>query len=365
METINQPKHVLITGATGGLGREACELALEWGYHVTAIGRNQVKLLELAKLGCSTFNIDLTILTTEIMPKTDYAAEQQIEDFNSLLKNVDTIWHCAARASPWGDYADFYSDNVLVTRELAKLAAESNCEHQGVKKFVHISSPSVYFDFHHHGYGSEIEEQYQPSKYANHYANTKAQAEACIIKASSKYPQVNFVILRPRAIFGRYDQVLLPRLMRLLQKNSRLPLPRGGQALMDFTYAGNVVHAMQCATLNDDLPTASVFNITNHQPITLAELIEQVFVVELGMSVKILSLPYLVLDKVALALETIAGFRKQEPVFTRYSIGAVNFDMVLDNTQAIEVLGYRPPISMNEGIILTTKHLKDSNLEAI
>lgn len=348
--------HLLITGATGGLGREACEMALALGYKVTAVGRNQHVLAALAKRGCDILAADLKQLAL-----ADSAATQSM---TAILKTVTVIWHCAARAAPWGDYADFYADNVVVTQALVKLAGASHTDGQGVKRFIHISTPSVYFDYQHRSqHINEVIESYQPTHYANHYAHTKAQAESCIIKAAAQYPHVHFVILRPRAIFGRYDQVLLPRLMRLLQKKSRLPLPRGGQAVMDFTYAGNVVHAMQCATLNQQLPTGSIFNITNHQPMALAELIEQVFVVELGMPVYIQSLPYLVLDKAAVALEIIAKFRKQEPIFTRYSIGAVNFDMVLDNTQAIAVLGYHPVVTMQEGIknaLETLKELKNS-----
>ncbi len=357
--------HLLITGATGGLGREACEMALAYGYRVTAVGRKQIVLAELADLGCETLAMDLRELTLANSPQL--AVLQ-----NDILKTVDVIWHCSARSSPWGAYADFYADNVLVTQALAKLAGENK-----VAKFVHISTPSLYFDYQHHSQGmnevKESEHQYHENtqitakqratkKYANHYANhyahTKALAEFEIIKASRQFPNTHFVMLRPRAIFGRYDQVLLPRLMRVLENKSRLPLPRGGQAVMDFTYAGNVVHAMQCASLNQQLPTASVFNISNHQPMPLAELIDKVFVQQLGMDVHIKPLPYALLDKVAMGLELLAKFSKKEPMFTRYSMGSLNFDMVLDNSQAIEVLGYRPMVEMDEAIRLTTDSIK-------
>lgn len=367
--------HLLITGATGGLGREACELALAWGYQVTAVGRNQAVLATLAEQGCETLKMDLRNLTQPTIAKT----------MAEVLQTVDVVWHCAARSSPWGKYEDFYADNVLVTRELAQLTGES-CTSQNLKtktsdltnlssdsssslktnnttknltkhkkKFIHISTPSLYCDYQHH---RGVKETHQPTSHVNHYAHTKALAEGEIITAAKQYADTHFVMLRPRAIFGRYDQVLLPRLMRVLEKKSSLPLPRGGLAMMDFTYAGNVVHAMQCATLNNDTATASVFNVSNHEPMALATLIDQVFVQQLGMAVQIKSLSYGLLDIIARGLELTAKFTKKEPLFTRYSMSALHYDMVLDNTQATEVLGYQPIINMESAILETTAYIK-------
>lgn len=382
--------HLLITGATGGLGREACELALAWGYQVTAVGRNQAVLATLAEQGCETLKMDLRNLTQPATAKT----------MAEVLQTVDVVWHCAARSSPWGKYEDFYADNVIVTRELAQLTGES-CVSQNLKtktsdltnlssdssplkttslkttlsktsnetsrlktnnstnhkkKFIHISTPSLYCDYQHH---RGVKETHQPTSHVNHYAHTKALAEGEIITAAKQYTDTHFVMLRPRAIFGRYDQVLLPRLMRVLEKKSRLPLPRGGLAMMDFTYAGNVVHTMQCATLNNDIATASVFNVSNHEPMALVTLIDQVFVQQLGMAVQIKDLPYGLLDTIARGLELTAKFTKKEPLFTRYSMSALHYDMVLDNTQATEVLGYQPIINMESAILETTAYIKE------
>lgn len=338
--------HLLITGATGGLGREACELALTWGYQVTAVGRNTDILTVLAKQGCDVLAMDLRQLINVEVDKSMNANKLM-----TRLNKINVVWHCAARSSPWGKYEDFYADNVLVTAALARLAGR-----QGVTKFIHISTPSLYCDYQHH---RGVKETHQPTSHVNHYAHTKALAESEIITAAKQYADTHFVMLRPRAIFGRYDQVLLPRLMRVLEKKSRLPLPRGGLAMMDFTYAGNVVHAMQCATLNNTIATASVFNVSNHEPMALATLIDQVFVQQLGMAVQIKDLPYGLLDTIARGLELTAKFTKKEPLFTRYSMSALNYDMVLDNTQATEILGYQPIINMESAILETTAYIKE------
>ncbi len=61
---------------------------------------------------------------------------------------------------------------------------------------------------------------------------------------------------------------------------------------------------------------------------------------------------------VARCLELVSALSGREPVMTRYSVGAVYYDMTLDNRLAQQVLGYRPMVSMNEGLQRTAQWLK-------
>jgi nucleoside-diphosphate-sugar epimerase len=54
---------------------------------------------------------------------------------------VHLIVHCAAMCSPWGLYEDFFRDNVEVTQFLVDAARAE----PSVRRFIHISSPSVAF----------------------------------------------------------------------------------------------------------------------------------------------------------------------------------------------------------------------------
>lgn len=56
------------------------------------------------------------------------------------LAQVDTIVHCAGRSSPFGRAEAFHAANVLGTASVLNFARL-----QGVKRFVFISSPSIYF----------------------------------------------------------------------------------------------------------------------------------------------------------------------------------------------------------------------------
>ena len=260
------------------------------------------------------------------------------------------MWHCAAKSSPWGKYDDFYAANVHATEQLAQAAGQA-----GVQTFVHISTPSLYFDFQHH---HNIAESFVPAKFANHYAQTKWLAEQKVLQAASDHPNTQYIMLRPRAIFGEYDRVLMPRLLQLWrQGRGTFKLPRGGEALMDLTYAGNVVHAMSLASTSPHIGSGSVFNITNQEPWPLHRVLRSLFAA-MDKEMKVKSVPYGLAKQVAVLAEAWANISHKEPQFTPYSIGALAFDMTLDNTQAQQILAYRPLVDMQQAILNTAENFR-------
>lgn len=77
----------------------------------------------------------------------------------------------------------------------------------GVRNFIHISSPSLYFDYHHH---RDIKEDFRPHRFANEFARSKAASEEVINMLSQANPQTRFTILRPQSLFGPHDKVFIP-----------------------------------------------------------------------------------------------------------------------------------------------------------
>ena len=80
--------------------------------------------------------------------------------------------------------------NVRATRRLGEWAAA-----YGVAQFIHISSPAIYFDYHHH---RNVTEDFRPQRYANEFARSKAAGEQVIQQLALSNPQTHFTILRPR-----------------------------------------------------------------------------------------------------------------------------------------------------------------------
>ena len=75
------PRHVLVTGATGCLGRSAVAMLLERGVKVSATGRNLEVGALLAAAGAEFIALDLVS-----------GRPLQME---RLLDGIDDIWHCA------------------------------------------------------------------------------------------------------------------------------------------------------------------------------------------------------------------------------------------------------------------------------
>ena len=140
----------------------------------------------------------------------------------AAAQGCDIVFHVAAKAGIWGDYADYHAANVTGTE--AVLAA---CRANGIRRLVATGSPSVVFD------GSDIEGGDEslpyPDHYEAHYPQTKMLAERLVLQANS--PELATVSLRPHLIWGPGDNHLVPRIIAKAKRGQaeadrRASLPR-------------------------------------------------------------------------------------------------------------------------------------------
>lgn len=150
----------IVTGATGFLGGRLAKQLHGLGWEVTAVGRDIMKGAELSREGIRFVSLDLRDKDMVI----------------DLCEGQDAVFHCAALSAPWGAYEVFYSCNVTATEHLL----EGSLRH-GVGRFVHVSTPSVYFNFKPRLLVSENDPL--PHRYANAYAQTKRLAELAVERA--------------------------------------------------------------------------------------------------------------------------------------------------------------------------------------
>ena len=76
-------KKIVVTGGTGFLGKRLTEKLSEIGYDVTALGRNDRVGIELEKNGVRYERVEL-------------ADKKKLKD---IFRNVDIVFHCAAKSS--------------------------------------------------------------------------------------------------------------------------------------------------------------------------------------------------------------------------------------------------------------------------
>lgn len=331
---------IIVTGGTGFLGRHVVWRLSRAGHHVVFTGRNEVQAQLVQRGAGGGTRVEFIAL--------DHGSNSAAAQMQACCAGAAAVVHCAALASPWGSRDAFRRSNVDATRQVIEA-----CTANGIGKMVHISSPSIYFNC---ADRLGIREDDPLPHGVNEYARTKLAAEQLVLAAG--LPRA--VILRPRAIFGPWDQALLPRLVRLM-RFGRVPLLRGGRALIDLTYVDNAVDAIELALdAGESLPgQPAVFNISNGEPIEAAALFEQLSE-QFGLPADARPRNYRVAHAAAMVLEAAARLVPGwEPPFTRYSLGTIAFSQTLDLARARQVLGYQPRISLHEGIMRTRSWWRD------
>ncbi|MGX7195323.1 NAD-dependent epimerase/dehydratase family protein [Enterococcus olivae] len=313
---------VLVTGATGFLGKYIVEELTAHQYQVVAFGRNE-------RIGRTLENDQVRFV------QGDFVSYPEIEQ---ALAGVDAVVHAGALSTVWGKWEDFYQTNVVGTENVLKA-----CRKHAIQKLVFISSPSIYAAAKDQ---LSIEETEAPTKNdLNFYIKSKILAENKI----KQYRDVPSVVLRPRGLFGVGDTSIIPRLLRVHQKIG-MPLFNGGQQLVDVTCVENVALAIRLS-LESPLATGQTYNITNDEPQPFKQILDELLQ-ELQLEQKYISLPYPVMYGISASLEKLYQTLRitKEPIFTKYTLYLLRYSQTLSIERAKRELGYRPKMTISEGI---------------
>ena len=317
-------KKILVTGATGFLGKYLAPDLKQRGWEVLALGRNEKAGAELSKKGITFCHGDFT----------------KPDECEKFFDGVECVIHAGALSTVWGKWENFYHTNVQGTRNICEM-----CLKHGVKRLVYISSPSVYsgkkdrFDI--------LENDVDKSNELNYYIKSKILAEDIIKEYHDK--GLYTVVIRPRGLFGIGDTSLIPRVLRANSKIG-IPLLNGGKNYVDITHVKNVSHACCLAAVTEDI-NGEVFNITNGEPTEFRAILEQ-FLSAIGEKPKYLKLPFGLLYSVSVISEWFyrTFHLKGEPMLTKYTVCTLAFSQTLNIEKAKQKLGYQPVISLSEGI---------------
>jgi 2-alkyl-3-oxoalkanoate reductase len=177
---------IFVTGASGFIGGYVVkQLATNASYTVIATGRSASTAFE-AYPNVTYLQADLTNQIAEI--------------------SCDICIHCAGLADDHASQVEFDRQNIHATMNLLSAL-------QGCKTLIYLSSSSVY-DFH----DEQIKEEHHASLHSNlsYYGLSKLKAENLLknTKAIS-----SLYILRPRAVYGPGDRILLPRILKMIRKH--------------------------------------------------------------------------------------------------------------------------------------------------
>ena len=322
---------VLITGATGFLGKYIVEELKNNGYQVVAFGRNE-------KIGKTLIDSNVEFFKGDIENK---------EDLLRAFQGCGAVIHAAALSTVWGKWNNFYKVNVLGTRNIVEI-----CEKQGLK-LVFVSSPSIYAGAKDQ---LDVKENEAPKdNNLNFYIKSKIMAENII-----KNSKLNYMIIRPRGLFGIGDTSIIPRLLDL-NKKMGIPLFADGKQKVDVTCVENVAYALRLA-LENERYSRQTYNITNDEPIEFKEILT-LFFNEMGTEGKYLKWnyrPILTLVSILEKIYKLFGIEK-EPPLTKYTLYLMRYSQTLNIDKAKKELGYYPQISVLEGVKKYVKHIREND----
>jgi nucleoside-diphosphate-sugar epimerase len=317
----------VVTGGGGFLGSKIVEFLQAEGWTVASFSRQDYP--ELAARGVACHQGDLA----------DAVAVRE------ALRNSDVVFHAAAKAGLWGEYEEYYSTNVVGTRNIIDA-----CLHHGIRKLVFTSTPSVVFD----GLDMRnVTESEAPiaRKHLSAYAATKAEAEQLVVESNSS--KLATVCLRPHIIWGPGDNQLFPRLAERHLAH-RLRLIGSGDNLVDTTFVDNAAraHIDAASRLEPGAPPAGrAYFISQGDPRPIRDVINLIFkAADLPPLRKTIPLPMAYCA--AWVLENsyrLLGI-KSEPAITRFSVLEMGRHHYFDISAARRDLGYEPVVSIDEGM---------------
>lgn len=325
--------NILLTGATSLIGRHVVKLLLSRGDAVTVVQRGECAIEGVKELRC------------------DLSSSADVPVLQQAMVSQDAVVHLAAKVSIAGRWDAFEALNVDGVQRMVDAARES-----GVKRFVHVSSPSVA-----HAGQSLIGETAgvaAPDRVRGHYARSKAMGEQIALAANSE--QMNVVSLRPHLVWGPGDQQLVQRIIDRA-KSGRLLLVGTGQALIDTTYVDNAADAIVAGVDHIEQAAGRALVISNAQPRTVCETLQRIVAcAALPVNLKKVPVP------VALAAGTMIESvwqkldRSDDPPMTRFLAEQLATAHWFDQRESQSLLSWSPKIGIDEGFLRLARFYREA-----
>lgn len=311
---------ILVTGASGLVGARLCQRLLCDGARVRAAVR-------------------LPSLVATLPQQVVVGPINKATDWHLALLNVQAVVHAAARVHVMHDTeADpltaFRAVNVEGTLNLARQAAAA-----GVKRFVFISSVKVNGEATLPGQAFTADDVPAP---LDPYGVSKMEAEQGLRQLAAD-TGMEVVIIRPPLVYGPGVKANFAALMRAVQRGWPLPLGAVHNQRSLVALDNLVDFIVTCSTHSQ--AANQTFLVSDGQDLSTTELVRGMARAA-GVPARLLPLPVWALQ--------VAGRLLGKGDAVQRLCG----NLQVDSSKARELLGWTPPVSVEEGLqqTLTTGH---------
>ncbi|MCW7538561.1 NAD-dependent epimerase/dehydratase family protein [Aquabacterium sp. A7-Y] len=232
---------VLVTGASGFVGRHLVRALVQRGHEVRALTRAP---------SAESMVPGVKQVPGDVRDRTALAA---------AMAGVTTVYHVAGVVPGRGSDAEMWAGNVDGTREVAQ-----SCARAGVRRLVLVSSVAVY-----RAPLEAVVAEAAPTGGTDLYGRSKSQAESVARLACRG--QLELVIARPCQIYGPMDRSGYTQRLLRLSGSPLLPLAGWTGRPFSLIHVSDVADAL-CAAGEVDGIDGAVFNIAPASRVTLLQL---------------------------------------------------------------------------------------------
>lgn len=306
-------KTILVTGATGFLGRHLVDRFSEDGHRLRCIVRNPAKAAHLDRPG-----IELVF--------GDLSEQEKVE---KAVEGVDAVVHAAGQLGGWGSRDSYFRNNVTTTRNLLEAS-----ERHGIKRFIFVSSVAVY--------GMQpnrrIAEETPPTRESNPYCRTKLECERLVRQFVDRHGLIA-TILRPSIIFGPHDGRFVQRVAEQVRTGTFLAVGRRNQG-PPLVYVRDVMD-FAAVVLSSQSTPFEVYNLSSPENVSWERIVEE-FSAGLGVHSRFFRIPYRVAYAAGAVLEFLwkAARASRPPLLTRFLAALIGLPYHFDSSKAQSVTGF-------------------------
>jgi nucleoside-diphosphate-sugar epimerase len=309
-------RRILVTGATGFVGRVLCETLTREGFLVRAALHSDGPLPE---------HVSEAVVVGDIAESTDW---------RRCLDGIDAVVHLAARAhsigTPSTSSDEFRVTNALGTRELMRSAVLAR-----VSRFIYLSSVKVNGE----GLGDRPYTASDPPDPQDAYANSKYLGEKYVMdEAEGAAP--DRIIVRCPLVYGTRVRANFLRLMSWVEAGKPIPLGavRNARSMISvWNLAHLLVHV-----LSHREAVGKTWMASDGSDLSTPQLITRIGTA-MGRRVRLISVP--------MGLLRLGGH-----LFGRaHEVARLCDSLTVDISDTRQKLGWSPPLSVDEGIQRTVR----------
>lgn len=321
----------LVSGSNGFIGSHLVEALKKRGYAVTCLVRK-------------TSNLDwLKGLDVEFV----YGDCTEKETLYKAVEDADYVYHLAGVVRAV-DKETYYRVNFLGTKNLLEVCNEIN---PNMKKFIYLSTQAAvgpvkkvtgtFFSL----------ENPQP---ITDYGKSKLEGEKVV---TSFRDRLRVLIIRTTAIYGPRDKDFYTY-FKFLKKGLR-PIPGNVEGDINLLYVGDLIEGMILAAENENSSGETYF-LADERSYSWEEASDKA---ARAMGVKAINIhiPRWMILTSAFLSELSSGITRKPPFLDRQKAKEVLHDgWFCDITKARERLGFKPRVSLEEGLKITASWYKDN-----